>query len=100
MEIKTRKILNLKEEKIVSEEVAEENKEEIENEKRKFSKMMSLASELGFSISLPLAGGAILGQFLDKKFGTNPKLTLSLIITGLMLGIVNMFFIIRDSDNN
>ena len=50
MEIKTRKILNLKEEKIVSEEVAEENKEEIENEKRKFSKMMSLASELGFSI--------------------------------------------------
>lgn len=100
MEIKIKKTLNLAEERIQTEEVNTEDLQEKEKERTKFSAMMSLASELGFSISLPLVGGAVLGQFLDSKFGTNPKLTLSLIFTGLMIGFANVYFIIKNSEKN
>lgn len=102
MEIKIKKTLNLVEDRIQTEEVNSEDLQEKEKEKErtKFSAMMSLASELGFSISLPLVGGAVLGQFLDNKFGTAPRLTLSLIVTGLMIGFANIYFIIRDSEKN
>lgn len=67
------------------------------DEKRgKLMQVVSFASELGFSISLPIVGGAFLGQFLDSKLGTAPKMTLSLIFVGVFIGATNIYFIIRD----
>lgn len=88
---KTRKILNLKEEKIETQEVLEEkNKEE-----KELSVMVSFASELGFSISIPIVIGAILGQILDNKLGTSPRITLSLILGGLFVGLSNIYFLLK-----
>ncbi len=82
------------------EEIEEEEKprKDDEKEKGKFLAMISLASELGFSISLPIAGGAILGQFLDSRLLTTPRMTLSLIFFGLIISAANIYFIMKESE--
>lgn len=78
--------------KIVEERHLKEPKKE---EKDKLISMFSLASELGFSISLPLVGGAFLGRYLDSRLNSSPKITLSLIFFGLLLGMMNIYMIIK-----
>lgn len=56
---------------------------------------LALALELGFVISTPIVGGALLGSWIDKKLSTTPRLTLSLIFFGTFLGIFNLFFLTR-----
>lgn len=54
-----------------------------------------LAGEIGFAVALPIAGGAILGSFLDRKFGTYPTYTLSLLFAGVVLSVVNFVITIQ-----
>lgn len=56
--------------------------------------------ELGFAIALPLAGGALLGSYLDKTLGTTPKVTLCLIFLGVILSGFYLFKIIRNNIKN
>lgn len=51
---------------------------------------------LGFAIALPLVGGALVGSYLDKKFGTTPKVTLVLIFLGLIIACFYLLKVIRD----
>ncbi len=60
--------------------------------------MISLVSQLGLSISLPIVGGAFLGQFLDDKFHLYPKMTLSLIFLGVIISVSNVYFMIKKLD--
>jgi len=50
---------------------------------QKFWQALSTAFTFGFSIALPITGGAILGYMIDNKLNTHPKATLSLLFTGL-----------------
>jgi ATP synthase protein I len=96
-----RKFFRLGEDKKL--EIVEEKKlkEQKKEEKDRLISMFSLASELGFSISLPLVGGAFLGRYLDDKLHTSPKITLSLIFFGLVLGMMNIYMIIKkESEKN
>ena len=77
--------------------IVEEDIKQHREEKNKSNSATALASELGFSISLPIVGGALLGQFLDNKLNSTPRMTLSLVFIGLFLGIVNIYLIIRDN---
>lgn len=93
-----RKVLRFTEDKFLKEEEEEEKPhEDIKEYRNKFLAMISLASELGFSISLPIAGGAILGQYLDNKFNTSPRMTLSLIFLGLFIGAANIYIIMKET---
>ncbi len=97
--MKTRKVLKLgrghETVRIVEEEAPPpENQEESRN---RMLRVLSIATELGFSISLPIAGGAFLGQLLDNKFGSAPRMTLSLIFLGVFLGGANIYFIIKET---
>lgn len=95
--VKTRKVLKLDrvdEAKIIEEEAPPENKEE---SRSRMLQVLSMASELGFAISLPIAGGAFLGQLLDTKFGSSPRMTLSLIFLGVFMGGANIYFIIKET---
>ena len=78
--------------KIIEEEV-KETKNQREN---RLLSAISIASELGFAISLPIAGGAFLGNLLDSKFHTTPRMTLSFIFIGIFLAGSNIYFIIRE----
>lgn len=79
-------------------ELSQESVKEKKVSEKKYYQSLSIASELGLSLAIPLAGGAFLGSFLDSKFHTTPKLTLSLIFLGLFIGVVNIYYIIKDID--
>ncbi len=98
--MKTRKVLKLGrgEEKsaIVEEHAPEKNSES----GSRMLQVLSMASELGFAISLPIAGGAFLGQLLDTKFQTAPRMTLSFIFVGVFLAGANIYFIVKEARQN
>lgn len=66
----------------------------------KTASLVGFAMDLGFSVSVPIAGGALLGVYLDKRFGTSPKLTLSLLFLGLYIGIYSVYKTIKDQWTN
>lgn len=51
---------------------------------------VGLIGEIGFAISVPIAGGAILGVFLDRWWSTAPKATLSLLFLGVLVSFMNL----------
>lgn len=57
---------------------------------------VGFATDLGFTIALPIAGGAILGKYLDGLWGSYPKTTLSLLFLGIVISMVGFITIIRD----
>lgn len=68
-------------------------------EKKELSRSLSavnFAMDLGFSISIPIAGGTLLGVYLDQKFQTSPKLTLSFLFFGLFIGIYTVYKMVKE----
>jgi hypothetical protein len=53
-------------------------------------------SQIGFAIAMPIAVGAIAGKFLDAKFGIYPKMTLSLLMTGIMISVLGFVKTIQE----
>lgn len=52
---------------------------------------------LGLLFVLPVVGGAYLGSWLDSRFAGSPvSWTLNLILLGVIVGAVNVYFFIRD----
>ncbi|MDO9169326.1 MAG: AtpZ/AtpI family protein [Methylobacter sp.] len=52
---------------------------------------------LGLVMVLPIIGGVYLGRWLDGMMaGYSMRWTLSLLFTGLVVGIFNVFFLIKD----
>lgn len=47
--------------------------------------------DVGFAILVPMLGGTFLGVYLDKRYSTNPKFTIALLLLGLILGLINVF---------
>lgn len=52
---------------------------------------------LGLLFVLPVVGGAYLGHWLDKMAsGYSTRWTISLIITGVVVGLINVYLFIRN----
>ncbi len=52
---------------------------------------------LGLVMVLPVIGGVYLGRWLDGMMdGYSMRWTLSLLFTGLVIGIFNVYFLIKD----
>lgn len=91
-----KKVLRLdKDNKLIIEELSSGGNK-VEEEEVSFDKAVSLISELGLSIALPIAGGAFLGNLLDKKFTTSPRMTLFFIFLGLIIAAVNFYKIYKE----
>lgn len=79
-------------------EMQEENKEIEQSSQSTFetepplttANLISFASEIGFSIAIPLAGFVFVGHILDKNTGTSPMF----IIVGLLLSLITTSIII------
>lgn len=54
-----------------------------------------LAGEIGFGIALPIAGGAILGSYIDRQLSSYPRYTIILLFAGIVLSMINFVVIIR-----
>lgn len=98
--VEKRKVLYLTENKLL------ESKEEVvpkklnRKSKDRFIESLSLVSNIGFTLCVPIVGGAFLGKYLDSKFASVPKITLSLIFLGMILGAVNVYHLIKQLDIN
>jgi len=46
---------------------------------------------IGFTLAIWIAGGALLGLYLDGRFDTRPALTLVCLFTGLAIGVYDMY---------
>ena len=93
---KKRRVLRLSEGKLIVEEEKRELTEIKEKQREKFFRSLGLATELGFLIAIPLAGGVFLGVWLDNTFSTHPKFTLSLLGAGVVIAFVNLSFLLSE----
>lgn len=59
---------------------------------------LSSALTIGWTLALPIVGGALAGYFLDKWFGTKYIFTIGLMVFGIMSGFYNLFKVIRKYD--
>jgi len=48
------------------------------------------ATSLGWDLAIPICGGAVLGHFLDRHFGTGHVVTMGLLVLGVMIGFYNV----------
>lgn len=52
---------------------------------------------LGLVLVLPVVGGAYLGHWLDGMMaGYSMRWTLSLLLVGVVIGILNVYFLVKD----
>ena len=56
---------------------------------------VGLATEIGYSIAVPLVLGAMFGVWLDGKFDSKPKLTLSFLFLGLFISFARLYKIVN-----
>ena len=52
--------------------------------------------EIGFSIAIPIAGGAFLGKYIDSLFSTYPKATLILLLGGIAVSFITLFRAVQE----
>lgn len=57
---------------------------------------LGFIGEIGFSLALPIAIGAIVGSVLDRQWQIYPWATLSLLLLGLFLAVVNLVRIVTE----
>jgi ATP synthase protein I len=66
-------------------------------EKRRWMRELAYFSSLGFSVALAIFIGLGIGVYLDKRFGTNPWLTLIFLGLGIAAGFRNIGLAIKKS---
>jgi|SRR3990167_945465 len=57
---------------------------------------LGLVGHIGFAIAVPIAGGALLGGYIDQQWSSFPKATLSLLMVGIALGITAFIRTLKD----
>lgn len=57
---------------------------------------LGLVGHVGFAIAVPIAGGALLGGYIDQRWSIYPKATLSLLLAGIALGITAFIRTLKD----
>jgi predicted F0F1-ATPase subunit len=57
---------------------------------------LGFVGEIGYSISIPIAGGALLGTYIDRHWLTYPKATLILILVGSIISILGFIRVIQE----
>lgn len=61
------------------------------NDNKDVLKNLALITQVGISIVTPILLGVYLGNFIDKKLGTNGVFAIILIILGAGAGFLNIF---------
>ncbi|MEA3308139.1 MAG: AtpZ/AtpI family protein [Chloroflexota bacterium] len=56
---------------------------------------MLAATSLGWDLALPIFGGVLGGHYLDLRWGTQPALTLGLLLLGIVIGFLNIWRFVR-----
>ena len=70
------------------------NETEPPQDKFKFWRLVATMSSLGWSLVLPIVGGALLGNYLDKVTGQEFIWTVGLLFGGVALSLYNLYHIL------
>lgn len=62
---------------------------------RKMYLQMAYASSIGIVMVLAIFGCLFLGAYLDGKFGTGHKLTITFLLIGIFVGFRNIYWIVK-----
>lgn len=54
-----------------------------------------LAGEIGFTVAIPIAGGAIVGSYIDGRLHSYPNCTIIFLFVGIALSIINFIVIVK-----
>jgi predicted F0F1-ATPase subunit len=57
---------------------------------------LGTVGQIGYTIALPIAGGALLGVYIDRTWSTYPKATLIFLFGGIALSFLTFIRIIRN----
>jgi len=68
-----------------------------EGEKESFWQAMAYLTSLGWILVLPVAGGVLLGAWLDRQLGTTPTLTLGLLGAGIAIAAVEAYLVVAEA---
>ena len=68
-----------------------DNIDEGKKERSSLWQVLSLAWNLGYLIAIPLVVFALLGRFLDKRFGTSPLALLAGIFISLVVTAIGVY---------
>jgi len=68
-----------------------DNIDEGKKERSSLWQVLSLAWNLGYLIAIPLVVFALLGRFLDKRFGTSPLALLAGIFISLVVTTIGVY---------
>jgi predicted F0F1-ATPase subunit len=64
-----------------------------------FWQLVARVSSLGWSLALPIAGGVLLGNYLDRITGNDYMWTLTLLFLGVALAFYNLYHILFKESN-
>lgn len=60
---------------------------------------LALVSYIGIAMMVPILAGVVAGRWLDQRFGTNPIFLFGLIISGVLIGARNAYYLaMKDVD--
>jgi len=62
--------------------------------KRAFWRLVATTSSLGWSLVLPIVGGAFLGNYLDNAADHGFKWTVGLLFAGVAMSLYNLYHIL------
>jgi len=57
---------------------------------------LGFVGQIGYAIALPIAGGALLGAYIDRVRSTNPKATIFLLFVGFGVSFLGFVRTIQD----
>jgi ATP synthase protein I len=86
------------------ENLREQTRRDIERLQRRqpesrFWRWVALIGSVGWPIALLGAGGAVLGRYLDARWGSGVRFTLMLLVMGISLGTFIAFRALREDDS-
>jgi ATP synthase protein I len=67
----------------------------VDRETRRTMMQLAYASSIGIAMAVAIFGCFFLGNWLDKRLGTEPYFALGLLIVGIAAGFRNMYVLIK-----
>lgn len=68
----------------------------MERNQKSWQKAVTVGSNIATSLAGLVGGGYLLGSYLDTRWGTQPWLTLSLMLVGLALGATYLVITLKE----
>ncbi|HET89799.1 MAG TPA: AtpZ/AtpI family protein [Chloroflexi bacterium] len=62
-----------------------------------FWRLVAQASQLGWNMAIPIAGGVLLGHYLDQRFDEEFTWTLTLLLMGVAVAFNNLYTMYVDN---